>query len=264
MSRSPYKSEEKGVTVAELFDLFPDEPSAREWFERIRWYRGLTCARCGSSHVKAVKSEKPMPYRCSDCRGYFSVRTGTVMESSKISLRKWVIAIFIVTTNPEGVSSVKLHRDLSVTQKTARFMLQRLRESWEQYITQLKGGVEVSEANMRGRESGANVTMNVRADQQVRGKSEVSLKEQDTETIATKPMKSVGTGSPARILRAQGQIWLDDWHEQPKSVTRLVGLRTPYRQKLRRGIRQENSEQQRKRVELCHVEVASPTARTIT
>ena len=190
MSRSPYESEEKGVTVAELFDLFPDEQSAREWLERIRWYRGLTCARCGSLHVKAIKSEKPMPYRCSDCRGYFSVRTGTVMESSKISLRKWVVAIFIVTTNPEGVSSAKLHRDLSVTQATARSILQRLRESWMQYITQVKGGVGVSETNMRGRESGANVGTELGADQQASEKSEVNLKEQDTETFATKPMNS--------------------------------------------------------------------------
>lgn len=194
MSRVSCKNEQIGVTIVELFDLFPDEQSAREWLERIRWYRGITCARCGSSHVKAIKSEKPMPYRCSDCRNYFSVRTGTVMESSKVSLRKWVIAIVIVATNPEDVSSVKLHRNLRVTQRTASSMLQRIWGSWEQYCRELNGGVEVTEAYMGSRESSKHVK-----------KSAVKLKEQDTETSSAKPMKSVDTGSPARIQRAPGQ-----------------------------------------------------------
>ena len=70
-----------------------------------------------------------MPYWCSDCRSYFSVKTGTVLERSKVPLRKWVIAIYICCTHLKSVSSMKLHRDLGVTQKTAWFMMHRLRRS---------------------------------------------------------------------------------------------------------------------------------------
>ena len=73
---------------------------------------------------------KPMPYWCGDFRSYFSVRTGTALARSKIPLRKWGIAIYICVTSLKSVSSMKLHRDLNVTQKTVWFMLHRLREAW--------------------------------------------------------------------------------------------------------------------------------------
>ena len=72
-----------------------------------------------------------MPYWCSDCRSYFSVKTGSVMEGSPLPLRKWVYAIYMHLTSLKGVSSMKLHRDIGVTQKTAWFMLQRIRKAFE-------------------------------------------------------------------------------------------------------------------------------------
>ena len=81
-----------------------------------------------------------MPYWCSDCRSYFSVRTGTALERSKVPLRKWAFAVYIVTTSLKSVSSMKLHRDLGVTQKTAWFMLHRLREALVADCPENKGG----------------------------------------------------------------------------------------------------------------------------
>ena len=72
-----------------------------------------------------------MPYRCSDCRSYFSVKTATVMRKSHIPLRKWVFAIYLHLTSLKGVSSMKLHRDIGVSQPAAWFMLQRIRKAWE-------------------------------------------------------------------------------------------------------------------------------------
>ena len=66
-----------------------------------------------------------MPYRCRSCKVFFSVRTGTALERSKVPLKKWAFAIYLSVTSLKGVSSMKLHRDLDVTQKTAWFMAHR-------------------------------------------------------------------------------------------------------------------------------------------
>ena len=88
------------------------------------------CGHCGSLSTSEVPNEKPMPYWCSTCRSYFSVRTGTPIAHSKIALRKWVIAIYLCLTSLKGVSSMKLHRDIGVSQAAAWFMLHRIREAW--------------------------------------------------------------------------------------------------------------------------------------
>ena len=111
----------------ELFDMFPDEPTAGQWFEEWRWGDNIDCPRCGSVEVTRRKSKKPQPFWCKSCRRTFSVRIGTQMESSRIPLRKWAIAIYLFTTSVKGVSSMKLHRDLEITQKSAWYMLHKLR-----------------------------------------------------------------------------------------------------------------------------------------
>jgi len=127
--KAPDGLDMNGLSVIELFKMFPDEESARKWFEGILWKERRYCGHCGSVNTKHVKSEKPMPYWCSDCRSYFSIRTGTPMQSSKISLQKWVIGL-LMTTNLKGVSSMKLHRELGITQSCAWHMVHRIREVW--------------------------------------------------------------------------------------------------------------------------------------
>ena len=93
--------------------MFPDEASARTWFERVRWPDGnRPCPRCGHAETQVVKSGQPMPYRCPQCRQYFSagLKVGTVMESSKLPLRKWVIAL--PDHELEGREQHELHREL--------------------------------------------------------------------------------------------------------------------------------------------------------
>ena len=92
-----------------------------------------------------------MPYRCRDCRNYFSVRKGMVFQSSKIGLRKWVIAIYMMSTSLKGVSSMKLHRELGVTQTTAWYMLQRIREGFFNDPSSMSGPIEVDETYFGGK-----------------------------------------------------------------------------------------------------------------
>ena len=127
--QAPGKSYRKGITLVQMMDIFPDEKAATEWFESIIWPDGRHCPKCGSKRTREA-SHKKMPYWCTDCRGYFSVKTGTAMQRSKIPLRKWAIGIYLCLTSLKSVSSVKLQRDLSVSQPTAWFMLHRIRTAW--------------------------------------------------------------------------------------------------------------------------------------
>ena len=150
--KAPGKSDRRGIGVMELLDMFPHEESARKWFEALRWPNGERhCPRCGSKNTKTVPNENPMPYHCGDCRKYFSVRTGTVMRSSKTPLRKWVVAMYLMTTNLKGVSSMKLHRDLGIAQSTAWTMAQKIREGWIRDM-KFEGTVEVDEVYIGGKE----------------------------------------------------------------------------------------------------------------
>ena len=149
MAKAPGKAHREGITVMELSDMFPDEKTATAWFERYIWPDGRHCPRCGNTETSEAQGD--MPYWCGACRRYFSVRIGTALERSKVSLRKWVWAIYLEMTSLKGVSSMKLHRDIGVTQKTAWFMLHRIREAWATETTALfSGPVEADETYVGG------------------------------------------------------------------------------------------------------------------
>ena len=151
--KAPGKSHRKGLTLAELFRMFPDDATAERWFAEQRWPEGLHCPYCGSTNVQSGAKHKTMPYRCreKECAKRFSVRTKTPMESSKLGFQVWVIALYQVTTNLKGVSSMKLHRDLGITQRSAWFLAHRLREAWKDNGSQFAGPVEVDETYIGGR-----------------------------------------------------------------------------------------------------------------
>ena len=118
------------VSLYQFFNRFPDENAARLYFERNRWAGEVSCPHCGSLSVAEVKNHKPMPYRCRDCRQHFSVRTGTVLAESRLPLHKWLMAIYMMTTARKGIPSTQMARELGITQKSAWFLAQRIRETW--------------------------------------------------------------------------------------------------------------------------------------
>ncbi len=118
------------VSLYQFFQRFPGEEAARAYFETNRWAGEVTCPHCGSTSVAAIKSLKPMPYRCRDCRQHFSVRTGTVLAESRLPLHKWLMAIYMMTTARKGIPSTQMARELGITQKSAWFLAQRIRETW--------------------------------------------------------------------------------------------------------------------------------------
>ena len=186
--KAPGKSCRTGISIFELSEMFPTEESAVKWFEEMLWPDGRKCGHCGSEETSPAKHKK-MPYWCKSCRSFFSVRTGTVLGNSKLPLRKWVFALYLFTTNLKGVSSMRLHRELDITQKTAWFMLHRLRESWKVsgLDEKLKGPVEVDETHMGGKESGKRKSKKLNKGRGPVGKTAVvGIKDRDTNMVVAK------------------------------------------------------------------------------
>ena len=149
--KAPGKSHREGLTIVELMDLFPSEEAAVAWFESVIWPNGRHCPKCGSLRTREA-SHKKMPYWCTDCRSYFSVKTGTAMQASKVPMRKWAIAIYLCLTSLKSVSSMKLKRDIGVSQPTAWLMMQRIREAWAGDDDEdFDGPVEIDETYFGGR-----------------------------------------------------------------------------------------------------------------
>ncbi|MYD91074.1 MAG: IS1595 family transposase [Caldilineaceae bacterium SB0662_bin_9] len=149
--RGPGKANREGISILELSTLFPDEDTAAAWFEALVWPDGRQCPRCGCTDTRETAATAGLPYHCRGCGKGFSVRIGTALERSKVPLRKWVFAIYLEMTSLKGVSSMKLHRDIGVTQKTAWFMLHRIREAWgEEQQEAFSGPVEADEAYFGG------------------------------------------------------------------------------------------------------------------
>ena len=190
---APGKAHRKGISLIELAEMFPDEEAARKWWEAIVWPEGRFCPRCGSTNTHECTHAK-CPYRCTECRSYFSGKTGTVIEGSKLPYRKWVWAIYLECTSLKGVSSMKLHRDLGVTQKTAWFMLHRIRETWsrERAGNPFGGPIEADETYIGGKRK--NMPKSKRKQLSGRGpagKAAVAgMKDRETNRIATRTVEA--------------------------------------------------------------------------
>ena len=157
-----------------------------QWFEEWLWGSERACVRCGSVNTHRA-SHKTMPCRCSDCRKYFSVRTGTAMERSKVPLRKWAWAIYLEMTSLKGVSSVKLGRDIGVTQTTAWFMQHRIREAFADLAVEFEGPVEVDESYFGGLERNKHESKKQKAGRGTVGKTAVvGAKDRETGRVAAR------------------------------------------------------------------------------
>ena len=135
-----------------LFEAFPDEQSCVDHLRAIRWRDGEFCPYCGGNKIYHFSDRKT--HKCGDCKQRFSIKVGTIFEDTKLPLRKWFAAIWMITNHPKGIASVTLAKDLKITQKSAWFMLHRLRHAARtpSFNAPLKGDVEADTTFVGGKE----------------------------------------------------------------------------------------------------------------
>ena len=185
--------------MVELFQRWPDDATAEAWFVGRRWPNGITCPHCGSQNVQTGAKHKTMPYRCreKECAKRFSSKTGTVMEGSKLGFQTWMIATYLLSTSLKSVSSMRLHRDLNINQRSAWFLAHRLRVALAKKGGVFAGPVEVDETYVGGKRK--NMSNVKRKELKDAGRGPVSktavvgMKDRDSYRIAANVVQSTDT-----------------------------------------------------------------------
>ena len=213
----PGKSYRKGITLLDAVQKFDTEDKAEAWFVEQRWSSGVACPFCGTLNVAVVASRKPQPFRCreKECRKSFSVKTGTLLQSSNLPLSKWAIAFFLYATNLKGVSSMKLHRDLGIAQSSAWCMAHRIREMWTADADKFAGPVEVDETYIGGKERNKHEYKKQHAGRGPVGKAAVvGIKDRETGRVATAAVESTDAPTLQDFVEsrteATAQVYTDD------------------------------------------------------
>lgn len=213
-----------GITISllELFRMFPDQESARAYFEARRWPNGACCPVCGLGD--RITARKGGYYRCNQCKEDFTVRTGTIFERSHVPLHQWLYAMYLLVTSRKGISSVQMSKEIGVTQKTAWFMLQRLREACGNDPTILAGIVEIDEAYIGGKESAKHESKKLKAGRGPVGKVAIlGMRERGGRTIA-KPIDAADVANIHTAIHTHIEAGSTLHTDEAKAYSGLVGL----------------------------------------
>ena len=150
----------KVLSTYELMERFPDEQSAIDYLAGILWKDGVVCPYCNGKNVKD-RISKPNFYHCNACHKDFSIRVGTIFHRSHIPLHKWIYAMYMTVTARKGISSLQLSKEIGVTQRSAWFLLQRIRAACGNQLDKLLSGiVEVDEVYLGGLKRTSTATRN--------------------------------------------------------------------------------------------------------
>jgi len=139
-------------SLFDLMDAFPDEQACIDHLRAIRWRDGEFCPHCGDNRIYHFSDRKK--FKCGACRARFSIKVGTIFADTKLPLRKWFMAIWMITNHPKGIASTTLAKDLKITQKSAWFVMHRLRHAarTQSFNAPLKGDVEADTTFVGGKE----------------------------------------------------------------------------------------------------------------
>jgi transposase-like protein len=136
-------------TLQEAIKYFSDKETCTTFMAQLRWPEGVTCPNCNGKAVSYLSTR--FMWKCKACKKQFSVKVGTIMEDSPIGLDKWLAAMWMIANCKNGVSSYEIHRAIGVTQKSAWFLLHRIRLAMQTgTFEKLSGQVEVDETYIGG------------------------------------------------------------------------------------------------------------------
>jgi transposase-like protein len=140
-------------SLLELTKAIPDEKAAIQHFTAIRWKNGAFCPYCG--HDKIYHFSNGKTHKCAQCKARFSIKVGTIFEDSNLPLRTWMMAVWFISSHKKSIASTQLAKDLGVTQRTAWFMMHRLRHAarTRSFNRRLKGDIEADETFVGGSDS---------------------------------------------------------------------------------------------------------------
>ena len=160
------------ISTFELFEKFPDQETARVYIEGRLWPNGPRCPYAALASA-LQRAKRGGFYRCNQCKEDFTVRTGTIFERSHVPLHKWVYAMYPLVTARKGISSMQLAKEIGITQKSAWFLLHRLREACGDDFKKLCGIIEIDETFVGGTEANKHENKKLKAGRGTVGKTAV-------------------------------------------------------------------------------------------
>jgi transposase-like protein len=172
------------ISTFELFSMFPDQEAARQYLEARLWPNGPRCPVCGMGD--RITARAGGYYRCNQCKEDFTIRTSTIFERSHVPLHKWVYAMYLLVTARKGISSMQLAKEIGITQKSAWFVLHRLREACGgPDLKKLAGIIEIDETFVGGKEANKHDHKKLKAGRGTVGKTPVlGMRERSGRTVA--------------------------------------------------------------------------------